>query len=384
MVANKPRPLRYFFKSLATSAQPPDVENPGCFTLAVHRAARYGTVAELEAQLAAGGNPNARDDNGHTLLHLATDIQKVKLLLDAGADPRLMHYGGYTPLHLSAILPDGKLLSFYLDHLPIEALLQKSYHRQDSILHLAIRHGGRDMDLIQKIIDIGIPVNSCDHYGYTPLQVACEHGRADIARLLVQNGADVNKLTDKASFLAFAVYARSAETVACLVDAGIDVDTVSCRSGRTSLGIATGVGVINKAIIQHLLGAGANPNHRCAEGKTALHELKFEAVVDLLPIFLRFGADVNAQDGFGRTPMHCLINEMQERRIGPVRSEEESNLITALQLFLKAGANPELKDKDGKRIYEYAYSYSMSQTADFLEGVSIKYAQKERHHGPRP
>lgn len=354
MQERESKSLRYFFEKLAEPAQPPDIENPGCMDAAIHDLARGGTVAALKNRLDLGADPNARNDNGWTPLHLADSPEKARILLDAGADPRLMHYGGYTPLQ--AVIANssgkdmaGKLLSFYLENLPVEALLQKTYHRQDSLLHLAARHGMEDMALIQKIIDIGVPVNALDLHKQTPLQTACENGRVDIARILIKNGADVNKPPDNASFLAFAIYERSGAMVKILIESGIDVNASHDVTGRSPLAMAVSGGS-NEDIVKLLLDAGADPNHQCHEGKTALH---------------------------------YLIEAVQKKQQRPVTDSEERSLCNALQLLIKAGSNPELKDIDGKRPYEYALTFSMTQAMDFLEGAALGFQRREARRGQK-
>lgn len=53
----------------------------------------------IDALLAAGANPNAKDDNDCTPLHDARNAEITRLLLVAGADPHAKDCFGCTPLH---------------------------------------------------------------------------------------------------------------------------------------------------------------------------------------------------------------------------------------------------------------------------------------------
>ena len=53
----------------------------------------------IAALLAAGADPNTKDDNDFTPLHDASNAEITRLLLAAGADPHAKDCFGCTPLH---------------------------------------------------------------------------------------------------------------------------------------------------------------------------------------------------------------------------------------------------------------------------------------------
>ena len=74
---------------------------------AVHSSARIGAADTMQALLEVGGDPNRRDKDGNTPLHLASAapplsdfVATIHLLLWADADPGIANAEGRTPLHI--------------------------------------------------------------------------------------------------------------------------------------------------------------------------------------------------------------------------------------------------------------------------------------------
>jgi len=51
-------------------------------------------------------------------------------------------------------------------------------------------------DIVRIMVDSGVDVDLADLYGTTPLLAASRSGHADIVRILVDNGVDVNGAAD--------------------------------------------------------------------------------------------------------------------------------------------------------------------------------------------
>jgi ankyrin repeat protein len=130
----------------------------------------------------------------------------VKWLLGKGADPSIVSPSGDTPL------------SFAVTQAPIESieLLISSYKRysQDlspgDLVWLAVRRYGKDQNLehlriLEMLIRAGAPVDNAfwdqppayttrqQYLRGTPLHEACMYGYADVAAMLLANGANLHK-----------------------------------------------------------------------------------------------------------------------------------------------------------------------------------------------
>ena len=111
--------------------------------------------------LAAGGNVNARDSDGATLLMQAAhlgNLNAVNALIAAGADVNVSDAHGWT------------------------ALMKAVYNAE---------LGKGFADVVQVLIDAGANVEAPIGYGIRPLMLAAGYGETAVAETLLKAGADV-------------------------------------------------------------------------------------------------------------------------------------------------------------------------------------------------
>lgn len=95
--------------------------------------------------------------------------------------------------------------------------------------------------------------------------------------------------------------------------------------------------------------------------KTLLH-LALENRLEKLAHFLvNKKTDVNAQDDNKKTPLHCAIDSFHSHCS-----------LQMIEFLLKNGANPDIKDKEGKPAIHYAFSYSVENIQPLLD-LLLKY-----------
>jgi cytochrome c len=144
-----------------------------------------------------------------------------------------------------------------------------------------------------------------------------------------------------------------------------------------SIGSAARKGNI-KAIKQHLTD-GADVNAKYADGSTPLH---FAAVVgrrEVAELLIAEGADVNVKGGRGETPLDFAIKykrteiaDLLHKHGGKTGAElsihiaAERGDIEAVKQHLAAGADVNAKDDDGKTPLDWAIRYNLTKTADLL------------------
>ncbi len=192
------------------------------------------------------------------------------------------------------------------------------------------------MQMFQKLFDDGADVNAADRSGTTPLQAALTRGsgNTDLLALLLDKGADIKtKNAEGRNALLLAVAGTNTAAVTLLLRRGADVNTRS-SAGDTPLHLA--VLSQNQDLIDALLNAGANVNLRNDRGEMPIHlamrltglqsanqfpsrfnqgfgpgnrQDKTRGNPLLVPQLLDRGAQINARDQTGMTPlMFALLN----------------------------------------------------------------------------
>jgi ankyrin repeat protein len=235
--------------------------------------ALFGTAAELKAKLDAGLDPNSQTPEGTTLLMMAApDAEKVELLIDHGAGVRAKARSGFTALMVATTYfgrsPSVKLL---LDH-GAEANPGRGVTFDGSPLFLAALAGDRDNIalLLAKGADPNRKMDLLGMFPTSPLFAAVGFGDPAVIQALLKGGANVHeKDSDSMTALHWVVVAHHPEAVEALLAGGADVNAVD-RFGYTPLQYAATIDFGDSATATVLLKAGANPNIKDKEGKTAL------------------------------------------------------------------------------------------------------------------
>lgn len=160
-----------------------------------------------------------------------------------------------------------------------------------------------DEACVRAHIDIrGKHVDATDQ-GYTALHLAAQHDYVSIVRYLLKCGAQVDGGPDsKCTPLHRAAYAGSLASCELLVSAGARLDAVDSSFGdlRTPLHKAA----LHVDVTLLLLDAGADIEARDAQGYTPLHSAAQMGNPQVIQLLLERGADKAAKDRHGRTPAH--------------------------------------------------------------------------------
>ena len=125
-------------------------------------------------------------------------------------------------------------------------------------VHAAAARG--DLPTLQKLLAARAEVNARDAYGRTPLQVATYARQAEAIRVLAQAGADLNLLeNDRYDAVTIAAVADDEATLRLLLALGASAKQITSRYDGTALIAAAHLG--HDGVVRQLIAAGAPLDH---------------------------------------------------------------------------------------------------------------------------
>lgn len=167
-----------------------------------------GDIAEVDRRLARGGNIQTVSADGHTLLHCACKhghVEIVSLLIAKGADIWVKNDHGDTPFHLACLYGHIEVVRSWPDcseYYPIknsDGQIPLYYACREGHLEIVRSRLSEFIEDRVKFCQMGPlqrnrlayeTIDAKDYWGNTPLHIACDRGRLEIAKELILAGAN--------------------------------------------------------------------------------------------------------------------------------------------------------------------------------------------------
>ena len=284
------------------------------------------------------------------------DASAIRVLLDQHADVNAAQADGFTALFWAARLDDAQLVDQLL-HAGADTKIANQY----GITPLLEACENGDAAIIESLLKAGADPNTGQAEGETPLMTAARTGDADSVRVLIDHGAqvDAKERWRGQTALMWAAAEKHAEVVQILIQRGAQVNTQSKvfdysyipvkngsvpmnypRGGFTALLFAARAGDLATGGV--LVNARADLNLGDPDGATPLIEAIINGHFDFAAFLLEHGADPNAHDQRGRSPLYAAVDmhTLDTSTRPDPQTKDRLNSVDVIKMLLDHGANP--------------------------------------------
>jgi ankyrin repeat protein len=213
-----------------------------------------------------------------------------------------------------------------------------------ALLQSAVRSG--NLSQAKQLLEAGVPADSIDALGGTPLLLTAWSGQTEMAALLLAHGANVNAAHPEAGStpLQYAVLTGRVEIVKLLLASGADIKR-RYRYGQTVVHIAAAHGSV--PILRILLDAKASITDEDDAGNSPLDEAVLHDQVDAVRFLQANGADLlstHSKDGRGLLHEACV-----------------KGFPDMVQFLVAQGVSPSQRDHFGQSPLDLALAYKNTE-----------------------
>jgi ankyrin repeat protein len=331
-------------------------------------------VAEVKRLLAAGANVSVANNYGATPMGLAAEVgntEILRMLLKAGGDANSPNQDGQTALLAVARTGNvdaARLLVEFGARIDAKekfggqtALMWASARRHPEMMEFLISKGadvnarGTDRNYQRHVTAEGRPKN-LDSGGFSPLLYAARENCMACVKVLLAHRADIDLPDpDGVTPLHVAIMNANWDLAKQLIEAGADVNQwdifgeaplftaigkhTQINGGRGSIDPLNKTG--GMTIVEMLLERGANPNMQLffrpanvsgstfTRGSTPLIRAATTADMEVINLLLKHGADPNLQMADRQTPMIAVL----------AGRASEKQALDVIKVLHKAGAD---------------------------------------------
>ncbi|KAJ3119730.1 hypothetical protein HK100_000175, partial [Physocladia obscura] len=274
-------------------------------------------------------------------------------------------------------------------------------------LNLAARYGR--VEVAKVLIEEGAQVNyeqSSETWFGSPLHFAAEAGQTAVAALLLENGANVNQCSFYGKTPLFsAVKNGRKEVVYLLIAKGGNIHHLDLDQ-NTLLHIACDIG--HREIVALLVENGISLEAVNNTGLTSLHKAAASGRKEVVSFVLRKGANVNFKTADKSTPLHLAVSSKDEETVTvlinntacvdainsdgctPLHIAAENGSTAIASILMKHGANMNVRNNSNESPFLLAIKKRQTNVAcllieqgSFVDGIDAKSLNKPNENERR-
>jgi ankyrin repeat protein len=277
------------------------------------------------------------DKNGWQHIHRAIYNNNLaefeRLLKENGERISCLTSNGQNVLHMACLYGRTGFIDFIKDHYSelFDSLLQGYDNQGRNPLHIAY-YAGKNETADQLLIQYPDLINSLTKNSQTVLHVAAMYGHVNLVQKIIHDHPKFLSIYDKNGRMPLhsAIYGGQKAVVEYLWKNYPDCFTQVTKRGEDLVYLA--------AIYKH------------------------PELVELLQQLLKYDLNVVHQDGYAL--LHKLYNDSQNKQM--------------IEMFLKMGANPDIKDKRGDTLAHYAAENNDIELLALLQGYKADFNVRNR------
>jgi len=270
----------------------------------------------------------------NTAMHLTTDLQTTISLLENGADVEADNVDGLRPIHCAVRTGIAELVELLIQH---GANIDAADVFGNRPLHEAACHG---LDVVHLLVQHGAKLNAQNNDGKTPLHMAIERQKSDVIMFLLSQDTDVG-LTDLWRNTPLHYFTRELLAVS-EVAKGVEK---RLTKGRQRNVIRNIVDVsMSVAIATH----GISGNHYQKEQYSVANN-----TTEIVPLSIKdttqaynanfVGSEGSNADCYGNTPLHYAVGVYGQLTMFRINTD----VTETVDFLVKHGADINAQNKDG-------------------------------------
>lgn len=297
----------------------------------LHLAAEGGYNEIVRVLLERNADRDALDPNGWSYIHYAAsgggqeNLDLMASIIASGEDIDEVTYIGQTPLHVSISNGNEQMALLLLDN-----YADPNIQSQDGMTPLHVACIGVMQNVVTRLLSSNIDPNATDQHDMTPLHYAARNPVFEIIQSLVGENLELN-VQDAYGMtpLHYASQDGNIENVRILLEnETIDMD-LGNDTEQTPLHLAAGGGYME--IVEALVGNGADINIQDAYGMTPLHHAVRNSYSNIVDFLVHNGAILNIEDNNGDMPIDIAISE----DIREILLQRINQIAASQQMFIE-------------------------------------------------